>query len=470
MADRLAAAIANGVYQHGERLPSVRELMASEGVSQSTAVRAMIEIEALGLAVSRSRSGFYARRPPLAAKSAASSGLLDIPAATLSSDEASAVTIQHLIQDLFRAFKTPGLVALGAADVAKSLLPTAELTSAMKRAVRIHGPTVFQTAGPYGVQELRRAIAILLQRRGLSISTDDVIVTGGETDAMALALRAVTRPGQAVAVESPTFFGVLQVIEEAGLRAIEIATHPITGIDLVDLIRAADQNKFQAVVLNPTFENPFGCCMEPDALRAVAEAMTQRAIPIIEDDVYSDLNFRGRPVKALASFDRAGNTIYCGSFSKVLSPGLRVGWCVPGKYRAKIMDLQARRPATVSTLSQFTLVEYLSGRRYAKHVAKLTDIFARQRNAVRQLIKDHFPEGTTATIPDGGFLFWIEVPPPFDVMRFYRRALAAGISIAPGPIFSASGRFPHAFRLSVGRRLTPEVRRAIRMLGELAKT
>ena len=466
--DRLSSAIENGVYRHGERLPSVRSLMTSEGISQSTAVRVMIELETQGFAVSRHRSGFYARRPVLTAARTTSHDLIDIPAPTESSTVPHDVNIQNLIQDLFRAFETPGLIALGAAEVAKNLLPTAELTSAMKRAVRLHGSSIYQTTSPHGVYGLRRAIAVVLQRRGLSITPDEVLITGGETDAMALALRAVTKPGDAVAVESPTFFGVLQVIEEAGLRAIEIATHPTTGIDVDQLIQAADEGKFQVVVLNPTFENPFGCCMEPYALRAVAEAMAQRSIPIIEDDVYSDLSFRSRPAKALASYDTADNTIYCGSFSKVLSPGFRVGWCVPARYASKISDLQARRPATVSTLSQFTLFEYLAGRRYSKHVSKLADVFARQKSSIRQLIKDHFPEGTTATNPDGGFLFWIEVPSPFDAMCFYRRALDAGISIAPGPIFSASGRFKQAFRLSVGRRLTPEVKTAIRALGKIA--
>ncbi|MCG6204125.1 PLP-dependent aminotransferase family protein [Rhodopseudomonas sp. HC1] len=467
--ERLIGAVEMDIYRHGDRLPSVRQLMATEGASQSTAVRVLVELEARGLAYSRERSGFFVRRPAGSKKRSLEPAMLDIPRPTESSQGPHPVDVHHLIQDLFKAFRTSDLLAFGAAEVAKNLLPTAELTEAMKRAVRVHGPSIYKTSDPHGVPELRRAVAAFLQRRGLLVSETDVLITAGETDAMAIALRALTRPGDAVAVESPTFFGILQEIQEAGLHVIEIATHPTTGIDVDELIRAADDNKVQAVVLNPTFENPFGCCMEPYALRAITDAMNQRSIPVIEDDVYSDLNFRNKPVKALASFDFYGNTVYCGSFSKILSPGLRVGWCVPGKHADVVKDIQLRRPTAVSTLSQYTLVEYLNGRRYAKHCSRLSDLFLRQRDQVRKLIKDTFPIGSTATNPEGGFLFWIEIPPPFDAMEFYRRALKLGISIAPGPIFSVSNRFDHCFRLSVGAKLTPEIRNAIRKLGKLAE-
>ncbi len=466
--EQLAGAIEKNVYRHGDRLPSVRQLMATEGVSQSTAVRVLVELETRGLAFSKDRSGFFARRPTTMKRANRQTDVLDIPEPTMSAPNPHPVDIHHLIQDLFRAFRTPDLIAFGAAEVAKSLLPTAELIAAMKRAMRIHGPSIYTTADPHGVPALRRSIAAFLQRRGLSVSEDEVLITTGETDGMAIALRALTRPGDAVAVESPTFFGILQEIQEAGLQAIEIATHPTTGIDVDELIRAADEKKVQAVVLNPTFENPFGCCMEPYSLRAIAEAMAWRSIPIIEDDVYSDLSFRQRPVRSLASFDMAGNTVYCGSFSKILSPGLRVGWCVPANHATLIKEIQSRRPAAVSTLSQYTLVEYLNGRRYAKHCNMLSDVFLKQRDHVRKMIKDHFPTGSTATNPEGGFLFWVEVPAPFNAMEFYRTALSHGISIAPGPIFSVSRRFDNCFRLSVGRRLTPEIKLAIRTLGKLA--
>lgn len=467
VSEKLARAIELGTYRPGDRLPSIRGLMTSEGISQATAIHAMVDLEEKGLIASRQRSGFFvkaASSPPI--KKTARE--LSIPPATESSPRPNVVNVHGLTQDLFSAFRMPNVIALGAAEIAKNLMPAAALSSAARGALRSHSASVLQTPNPHGIPELRGAIARLMAFRGMHISPDEVLITAGETDAMALALRAVTKPGDTVAIESPTFFGILKEIQDAGLKAVEIATHPTTGIDIDDLIWTADNIGFQAVVLNPTFENPFGCCMEPHALRTVAEAMSRRGIPVIEDDVYSDLSFRGKQMRSLASFDDKANTIYCSSFSKTIAPGLRIGWCIPGRFAPIIREQQERRPVTASALAQMTLAEYLRGRRYVRHRSQLCALFEQQKPLVRRLIKENFPAGTTATDPSGGYLFWIEVPPPFDAMIFYRAALEKGISIAPGPIFSPSNRFSHAFRLSVGCKLTPEIQRAIQALGRIA--
>lgn len=468
VSERLAKAIEVGAYRSGDRLPSIRDLMASEGISQATAIRAMLDLEERGLITSRQRSGFFVKATSSTSTAVKTTHEPSIPPATESSPKPNAVNVHHLTQDLFRASRTPKVVALGAADIAKNLMPVAALSSATRQALRGHGAPTWQTPDPHGVPELRRAIARLMALRGMDSSPDDVLITGGETDAMALALRTVTKPGDTVAIESPTFFGILKEIQEAGLKAIEISTHPTTGIDIDDLLWTADNIGFRAVVLNPTFQNPFGCCMELYALRKLTEEMSRRGIPVIEDDVYSDLSFGGKPMRALASSDNMANTIYCSSFSKTISPGLRIGWCIPGRFAPIVKEQLERRPVTTSTLAQITLAEYLRGRRYARHRSQLCALFEQQKSLVRRLIKENFPPGTTATDPSGGYLFWVEVPQPFDAMTFYKAALEKGISIAPGPIFSPSNRFPHAFRLSVGCKLTSEIQRAIQTLGRIA--
>jgi DNA-binding transcriptional MocR family regulator len=424
-------------------------------------MRAMVELETRGLAVSRPRSGFFAQRP-------AGSGPA-IPAATRSGRVPMTVDIRTLATEILGAIRSPGLFPLGAAEVDRTLLPIADLAACAQAAMRRHGVAMLAAQDPLGVPMLRRAIARHLMRRGLDVPPDEIVVTAGETDAMALALQAVTKPGDVVAVESPAFFGTLQEIELAGLRAIEIATDPETGIDVDDLVRTADSVGIGAVVLNPIFQNPFGFRMRPHGLSAVARAMAERSVPVIEDDVYGDLGFAGEPARPPASYDRARNTIYCASFSKIVSSGLRVGWCWPGRHREAVLDRQLRRPATVSSLSQYTLAEYLAGRRYARHIARLRSLFAAQQPVVRGLVGDSFPRGTRVTAPEGGFLFWIEVPQPFDALRFYGEALRAGISIAPGPVFSPSGRFRGAFRISVGRKLDERTRHALATLGCLAR-
>ena len=455
-----------GLYRAGDRLPSVRKLQETHDVSATTAMRVLVELEQEGWAEARSRSGFYVlRRDPL--RSA------DAPAATKTASAPSLANVNTLIRRIFKAHGTAEaarrILPLGAAEIDEELLPHKELAAAVARTLRTGSARVLAYGDGSGDLQLRRRRAQLLGGRGLTLIPDDIVVTAGETDALGLALMAITRPGDTVAVESPCFFGILQWIEALGLRAVEIATDPVTGIDLDELERVADELPVTALALNPTFHNPFGFAMPTDRMMRLLAIAEQRRLPVIEDDVYGELHYGNRSRKPLKSFDSEGWVLHCSSFSKTLAPGFRIGWCVPGRFAEAFERARAPRTAGVPTLTQNALAHYLEGRAYRRHLDGLRHLFASQAERVRSLVLDRFPEGTRITDPEGGFVFWVEVPPPFDALGFHEAALDEGISTAPGPIFSASGCFRNAFRLSVGRRLTADVEHGICRLGEIAR-
>lgn len=464
IAEALAEQIAAGTFRPGDRLPSVRRLTETMGVSATTAARALVELEAMGRAEARPRSGFYVAAPEVA--------LARVPAATRPSDTAEPVDVNRLIAALFKA--TAGasgerrLMPFGAAELDEDLLPHRELARLAAEVAREEGAALLAYGPAAGEPTLRRRIARLMGERGVVVAPDEVIVTAGETDAMGTALEAVARPGDTIAVESPSFFGILQWIETLGLKAVAIATDPRLGLDLDALERVAATTRLAAVALNPTFHNPFGFAMPAERMARLLAIAKARDLTLIEDDVYGELH-RGRPAAGpLKRFDDDGRVIYCSSFSKTLAPGFRVGWCLPGRHGPALAAVRAPRNAGVGRAAQLTLARFLETRGWPRHLDRLRAVFAGQHARVRATLLDAFPPGTRVSDPAGGFVYWVDVPPPFDALAFHARALAAGISIAPGPIFSPTGAFPHAFRLSLGTRFTPGVEAAIRRLGALA--
>jgi len=460
VAQRLMAQIDAGVFVPGQRLPSIRQLMAQEGISLSTANLAIVWLEQHGYLLAKPRSGCFVH-PQLRTRVAE-------PDTTRTALALQPVRVNRLVADVNLATQMPELVHLGAAVVHHSLLPTRELNQALAHVARQRGTDCARYALPPGNAELRRQIAILSRDWGCDLSADDIVVTAGDTDALELALRTVARPGDRIAIESPTYFGILQTIENLGMQALEIATHPRTGLDVDELIRATETDPVAAVVLNPTFHNPFGCCMPDEEKARLVEWINSKRLPLIEDDVFGDLYFgaqRPRPCKA---FDREGGVLTCSSFSKTLAPGYRVGWCVPGRFREDFIHLQFGRALAVSAPPQLAIADYLGGRGYPRHLKGLRELFAAQRTRARARIAQALPAGARVTDPIGGFVFWVELPEGTDGFAVYRESLDAGVTVTPGRMFSAAGHFNHCLRLSVALPWSSQVESAIDTVGKIA--
>lgn len=459
VAGRIAGLVESGTLRAGDRVPSLRQVSEQQGVSLSTTLQAFALLESRGLIEARPQSGFYVRPrlevlPPEPRSTS-------IPSATTRVDLAS------VIETLLRASQDPALVGLGAAAPAPEMLPGRKLARLIGPILRRH-PGHDGYSAPPGVLELRREIARRAVDWGGLLSPDDVVTTCGGTEALYLALRAVTSPGDTVAVESPAYFGVLLLLQQLGLEAVEIPTQPGTGLSIDALRQALKRHRVKACVASFNCHNPLGFVMSDEAKREIVALLGRHEIPLIEDEVYGDLQFgdeRARPAKA---FDTRGLVLYCSSFSKVLAPGYRVGWIAPGRFHRRILELKFTTTLATPTLPQLTVAAFLRGGAFDRHVRGMRIACQRQVERMRDAIGRSFPPGTRVTKPAGGFLLWVEMPLGVDSLRLFDEALQEGISITPGPVFSARLRLRNCIRLNC-RPWSESIEAAVTTLGRLAE-
>lgn len=460
IAEELARQIATGVHRPGDRLPGVRSHAQQRGVSVATAVAAYQVLVDAGYIEARPRSGFYVRaRQPIQAIEAE-------PAAKATPPRL--VTGQAMAMALIKAANDPAIVQLGAAVPDPAFLPTQAIGRALAQVVRTRRA---ETAGymmPPGAPELRRQIARRMSETGGTVSADDIVITTGCQEALSLALRAVTVPGDVVAVESPAFYGLLQVMESLGLEALEIPAHPREGLALDALAFALDRWKVAACVVSPNFSNPLGCRMPDENKRALVRLLGEHRIPLIEDDVYGDLGFAPQRPSTCKGLAPHADILYCSSFSKTLAPGLRIGWvAATGERRERIEYLKYVTSIASPTVPQLAVADLLGTGRYERYLREVRGRYASAVARTSDAVMKSFPEATRISQPQGGFVLWLELPVGTDSFALARRALRKGVSIAPGTLFSASGKFGNFIRLSSARVWDARMERALVQLAKL---
>ncbi|MDX1549115.1 MAG: PLP-dependent aminotransferase family protein, partial [Lysobacter spongiicola] len=303
---------------------------------------------------------------------------------------------------------------------------------------------------------------------GMQVDADGIVVTNGALEALNLCIGAVTSPGDAVLVESPCFYATLQILERRRLQAIEVPTHPREGIDLDAVETAISRHRPRACWVMSNFQNPLGASMPVQRKRELVELLARHGIPLVEDDVYAELYFgRERPVPAKA-FDREGLVMHCSSFSKSLAPGHRIGWVAGGRFTARIARHKLTTTLNTNVPSQLALSHYLQRGGFDRHLRRLRRTLAEQQAQCLGAVGRHFPRGTRVTRPAGGYFLWLELPEGTDALAVQRRAAAEGISVAPGPMFSASRGFGHCLRLNCGHPLDARAQAALATLGRLS--
>ncbi|WP_374109873.1 PLP-dependent aminotransferase family protein [Pelomonas sp. CA6] len=460
LADDLADAIRSGLLRSGERLPSVRETCALRAVSPSTVFQAYGLLETEGLIEARPRSGYYVRAPRRPARST--------PEAAKARDEATPVAITDLVFALLGAAGDEHVVPLGSAFPAAHLFPFAELARSGARAMRRLKPAQVTGALTAGDPGLRAQLLHRYAAHGVPLADDELLMTNGAMEALNLCLQAVTRPGDVVVVESPTFYTALQALERLQLKAVEVATDPQGGVELAALEALLQRQKVAACWLMPSFQNPLGALMTPQRKQALVALLARHQVPLIEDDVYGELYAPGRRPPPAKAFDREGLVLHCSSFSKCLAPGYRVGWAAAGRFAPAVQRLKMMGSLASSLPPQLALADYLAQGAYERHLRRLRSALTEQRLHALRLVERHFPAGTRVTRPAGGYFLWLELPPQVDALALHHQAMAQGISTAPGPLFSADGRFGHHLRLNVGHPGDPRFDPALRRVGELA--
>ncbi len=453
--------IDQGTLRPGHRLPSVRRMSLQRDVSISTVLQAYTLLENRGRVEARPQSGYYVL-PRL-------SGAALEPRMAKPMAKASYVGVNDLTAEVLTLASDPHYVPFGAACPHHSLFPTQKLARILAAVGRNDPSLLGRYAMNSAYDPLSREIARRYLQAGCPLSHDELVVTVGCTEALNLSLRAVTKPGDTVAVETPTYFGFLETLQSLNLRVVEIPTASRTGICLDATREALAHHDVKALMVMPSFSNPLGSCMPDDKKEKLYRLLAEFDVPAIEDDVYGDLHFGERRPKPLKAWDTDGRVLLCSGFGKTLAPALRVGWCAPGRYLERVRRLKFTNTLGTPVVLQKTVSDFLRNGGYDHHLRSIRRAYHNQLHLFSQAILRYFPEGTRLSRPEGSFVLWLELPPGVDTLRLYRDALKHHITTAPGALFSVKDRYKNCLRMNCGLPWGDAIAAALQTLGDLAK-
>lgn len=456
VADELAEDIRQGLYPPGKKIPSVRKLSEKRSVSISTVTQAYSMLEDRGLIQARPQSGYFVREgidqtevaPPIS-----------------QGEEPREITKGALIRTMLESSQQTSTINLGASIPDTSLLPHRAIQNHLQKAARFQSREAINYQFTPGYEPLRKQIAKRMRNIGVRCHHDEILITNGCTEALSLCLRTLCNSGDTVAVESPCYYGFLQIAETLGLKVIEIPTDPIVGMSIEALELALQQWSVSLVLLNSRCSNPTGSTMPAEKQEKLVKLLERYDIHAIEDDIYGEL---GEQVTTLKTFDKHGRVLYCSSFSKTVAPGLRVGWCLPGQHLERVKSLQTFTTLAIGSVSQCAMSSYLENGHYDKHLRGLKSVTRENLEKFSARIRDSFPAGTLLSPPNGGALLWVCLPGKINARKLQQKALSRGISIVPGDVFSNTEHFSHYIRVNCALPWGQAVKDAIVELGKLA--
>ena len=461
LASSLLRLIEQDTLRPGHRVPSIRQMSLQRGVSISTVLQAYTVLENRGYLEARPQSGYYVRPRPL----------LSVPEPRMARPMArpAYVSMNDLMAQMRALALDTNYVPFATACPHHSLFPTKKLARLLGSVSRNDPTLVGRYPMNWAYEPLAREIARRSLLAGAPLDHHELVITVGCTEAINLCLRAVTHPGDIVALETPAYFGFLDIIQSLNLQALEIPTDPREGICLDALRTALEQNDIKAILVMPSFQNPLGSCM-PDAKKErLCRLLADFGVPAIEDDIYGDLQFFDRRPKPLKAWDTEGLVMLCSSFGKTLAPGFRIGWTAPGRQFERVRHLKFTNTIGTPVLLQKVLADFLREGGYDHHLRSIRRAYQNLMHLFSQAIVRHFPEGTRCSRPLGSMILWLELPAGVDSLKLHTDALRHRINTAPGPLFSVKDRYHNCLRMNCAMPWTAEIDAAIKTLGDLAK-
>ncbi|SHN38566.1 PLP-dependent aminotransferase family protein [Chitinophaga sp. CF418] len=451
--------IENETLKLGDKLPSIREIRSFYNVSINTAIQAYLELESKSLIESRPKSGYFVSKT--------SRRKFSLPSISKLQSSNNEKHPEDLITKVFETLRDKEITqfSLGVPD--KSLLPVARLNKSTMQVLNRLEDGGINYEPVQGNINLRRTIAkwsLVLEGK---VTEDDIVTTSGSMNSIFNCLMAVTKPGDTIAIESPVYFGLPQILGSLGLKAIEIPTHPVTGVELDALKKVL--HKISACCFVTNFSNPLGCLMPEEHKKELVKMLTAYDIPLIEDDIYGSLFFGSSRPTLCKTFDEAGIVMWCSSVSKSLAPGYRVGWVAPGKFKEKIIRQKLLQTISTPTLYQEVIADFLEFGRYDHHLRTFRKNLYANCLQFQRAIESYFPDNTKVSQPQGGFVLWIELDKKIDTSELYATALRQKISFAPGRMFTLRDQYRNCMRLNFALEWSEKLERDLKKLGNIVK-
>lgn len=448
--------IAEGFYQAGDKLPSIREIRKKYLISISTVQQGYEDLIIKGLVRSLPKSGYYV------------SSQQDLLVPPPISPVRDAIFENNLFLTTSLRGTQRSLTEFNVAAPGDLFIPQKLLLRTIQQVVRQEGAGLLRYYPPQGSVRLRTAIA---KRAGLyqtPLNPDELLITDGALQALFIALSSVCEAGDIIAVESPCIFSALEVIRMLKLKVVEIPLHPQKGLDIDVLRNTCTQVKVRAILVTPNFQNPTGILFSEGQKKALLALALHYEIPLIENDIYGDLNFDGDRPSTIRSFDRSGLVMTYSSYSKTLAPGIRLGWLSAGRFFKKAEQIKFILGSSVSPIFQETVCQLLSSGSYDRHIRAFKLQLAKNARHTIKLLSECFPEGTRTSVPKGGFHIWVEMPEDTDMAEFYQASEEAGIRFTPGSTFSFPVLYSRFFRLVFADKYSAKREEALRQLGKIA--
>jgi DNA-binding transcriptional MocR family regulator len=462
IANSLEQQINDDTLKVGDKLPSIRMICRQHGVSMSTAQFAYYELEAKSLIEPRPQSGFYV--------SNSFRKKLAMPGSSRPESKPAAKTVTDIIENSFDIAGENNFTVFSRGVPAMQLLPIAKLNKAALQAVRSlpGGGTTYEPL--QGNEKLRSQVAKWSFSWKGNLSEKDILTAAGCMSSISYCLMALTKRGDTIAVESPCFYGILQLAQSLGLKILELPTNPQTGVDMESLKKIVQRTNLSACIFVSNFNNPFGSLMPEEHKKEAVKLLAKYNIPLIEDDIYGDIYFGDKRPTCCKSYDEAGMVLLCSSYSKTLAPAYRVGWVAAGKFMNEVMKIKLFHSLSSTAITHEAVGSFLETGRYEAHLRKLRKTLHTNYLQYVRVIGECFPSGTKISRPQGGLSLWVELPKPIDTIELYNSAISKKITFSPGSMFTLQKQFSNCMRLTYGLEWNEKTENGLKTLGRLAKT
>jgi GntR family transcriptional regulator/MocR family aminotransferase len=459
IAHQVTEGIRQGRLQPGHRLPGSRSLAQQLGVHRNTVISAYQELIAEGWLATHPAGGTFVAsdipviRPrafaPVRPETHAGVGF-DVPAL--------------VGPDTWEPF-APGTLILKSGMPDLRLLPTDLLGRAYRRALRLFGARVLDYGDSRGWQPLREAIATMLAAmRGLAVSPEQILISRGSQQGLDLVARTLVRPGDVVAIERLGYAPAWEALRRSGAELVPLPVD-VEGLDVAALEALIAERPVRAVYLTPHHQYPTTRTLTPSRRMRLLALAEKHRIALIEDDYDYEFHYEGRPIMPLASADTAGVVIYIGTLSKILAPGLRVGFVVgPAPLVDRLADTRYYSDRQGDQMTEAVLAGLITDRELQRHANAMRRIYQRRRDVLAEALQQHLGSALRFTPPSGGMAMWVEADPDIDMEAWSQRARHQGVGFLPGRRYDVGNRNLSAARLGFAPLTEDEIREAVRRL------